>query len=181
MYKRIEEKKIKIMLEDKNIPNKIKVRTKNIYGIYKRLSEGQKLPDIYDLLALKIMVHSRTNALQRGITRNVIFGNNQEFVNQIKSKLFSDKVYVYTTKGDIIELPKGSTPIDFAYKIRTDISNTMVGAFVNGEYIPIDYTLKNKERATIVTDELSYRLREEWIDKAHTALAKRKIREFNKK
>jgi len=261
-------KKIKDMLEDKNIPNEIKVRTKNIYGIYKRLNEGQKLSDIHDLLALKIMVEEveqcyltlglihkeyhpindkfkdyicnpKTNMykslhttvfgpndrlvqmqirtfdmdkvasfgltaywdVEKGNARNVMqnelkekfqffkslteinsmFGDNQEFVNQVKVELFSDKVYVYTTKGDIIELPKGATPIDFAYKIHTDIGNTMVGAFINDEYVPIDYILKNKDRVRIVTDELSYGPREDWIDKAYTTLAKRKIKEFNKK
>ena len=112
---------------------------------------------------------------------NSMFGDNQQFVNQVKTELFADRVYVYTTKGDIIELPKGATPIDFAYKIHTDIGNTMVGVFVNDEFVPIDYVLKNKDRVRIVTDELSYGPREDWIDKAQTSLAKRKIKEFNKK
>ncbi len=285
MYKQIEERKIRLeqtssycltemlskierLLRDNNIPNEIKVRTKNIYGIYKRLSEGHRLSDIHDLLALKIMVDSVENCYrtlgmihseyhpindkfkdyicnpktnmyrslhttvfgpddklvqtqirtfdmdrvasfgltaywdeQKGKARDVMqedlrqkfqffkslteinsmFGDNQQFVNQVKSELFADKVYVYTTKGDIIELPRGSTPIDFAYKIHTDIGNTMVGAFVNDEYAPIDYVLQNKDRVRIVTDDLSYGPREDWIDKAHTSLAKRKIREFNKR
>ena len=285
MYKKIEERKLKIeedsngclqemllkiqaMLNDKNIPNEIKVRTKNIYGIYKRLSEGQKLADIHDLLALKIMVDEVANCyfalgmiheeyhpinnkfkdyicnpktnmyrslhttvfgpgdrlvqtqirtfamdkvasfgltaywdIEKGNARDVMqedlkskfqffkslteinsmFGDNQQFVNQVKCELFSDKVYVYTTKGDIIELPKGATPIDFAYKIHTDIGNTMVGVFVNDEYVPIDYVLKNKDRVRIVTDDLSYGPREDWIEKAQTSHAKRKIREFNQK
>ena len=109
---------------------------------------------------------------------NSMFGDNQQFVNQVKSELFADKVYVYTTKGDIIELPKGSTPIDFAYKINTDIGNTMVGAFVNDELVPIDYILQNKDRVRIITDELSFGNREDWIDKAHTSLAKKKIKEL---
>ena len=285
MYKQIEEikirqeekstlclkemsEKIKYLLDERNIANEIKVRTKNIYGIYKRLNEGHKLSDIHDLLALKIMVdevencyralyliHSeyhpindkfkdyicnpKTNMYsslhttvfgpddrlvqtqirtfdmdkiasfgltaywdyQKGKARDVMqedlkkkfqffkslteinsmFGDNQEFVSKIKSELFADRIYVYTTKGDIIELPKGSTPIDFAYKIHTDIGNTMVGAFVNDEYVPIDYILKNKDRVRIVVDDLSFGPRKEWIDKAHTSLAKKKIREFNGK
>lgn len=112
---------------------------------------------------------------------NLMFGDNQQFVNQVKNELFSDKVYVYTTKGEIIELPAGSTPIDFAYKLHTDIGNTMVGTFVNDEYVLVDYVLKNKDRVRIVTDDLSYGPREDWINKAHTSLAKRKIREFNRK
>lgn len=285
MYKKIEEKKLKLeedsssclnemlykiqtLLNDKNIPNEIKVRTKNIYGIYKRLNEGHKLSDIHDLLALKIMVdevancyytlgmihhnyhpindkfkdyicNPKTNMYQslhttifgpddrlvqtqirtfdmdkvasfvltaywdveKGKARDVMqkdlrakfqffkslteinsmFGDNQEFVKQVKIELFSDRIYVYTTKGDIIELPKGATPIDFAYKIHTDVGNTMVGVFVNNEYVPVDYTLNNKDRVRIVTDDLSYGPREDWVNKAQTTYAKRKIKEFNKK
>lgn len=112
---------------------------------------------------------------------NLMFGDNQQFVNQVKTELFSDKVYVYTTKGDIIELPKGATPIDFAYKIHTDIGNTMVGAYINDESVPVDYVLQNKDRVRIITDELSFGPREEWLEKTQTSLAKRKIKEFNKK
>lgn len=111
---------------------------------------------------------------------NSMFGDNQQFVNQVKNELFSDKVYVYTTKGEIIELPKGSTPIDFAYKIHTDIGNTMVGVFVNDEYVSVDYILKNKDRVRIITDDLSFGPREDWIEKAQTSHAKRKIKEFIK-
>ena len=285
MYKRIEERKlgleessneclkemlykIKALLNEKNIPNEIKVRTKNIYGIYKKLNEGHKLSDIHDLLALKIMVDEVANCYytlgmihqeyhpingkfkdyicnpktnmyqslhttvfgpddrlvqtqvrtfnmdkvasfgltvywdeQKGKARDVMqddlkqksqffnslieinsmFGDNQQFVNQIKTELFADRIYVYTTKGDIIELPKGATPIDFAYKIHTDIGNTMIGAFVNDEYVPIDYVLQNKDRVRIVTDDLSYGPRIDWIDKVQTSLAKKKIKEFNRR
>lgn len=111
---------------------------------------------------------------------NSMFGDNQQFVNQVKNELFSDKVYVYTTKGEIIELPKGSTPIDFAYKIHTDIGNTMVAAIVNDEYVPVDFCLTNKDRVKIITDNLSFGPREDWIEKAQTSHAKRKIKEFIK-
>ena len=111
---------------------------------------------------------------------NTMFGDNQEFVTQVKREIFTGKVYVYTSRGDIIELPAGSTPIDFAYKIHTDIGNTMVSALVNEEYVPIDYTLRNKDRVKIITDDLSFGTREGWEEKAQTSYAKRKIREFNK-
>ena len=112
---------------------------------------------------------------------NSIFGDNQQFVNQVKNELFANKIYVYTTKGDIIELPIGSTIIDYAYKLDTDIGNTMVGAFVNDEYVTVDYVLHNKDRVRIITNELSYGPREEWLDIAKTSLAKSKIKEFNRK
>ena len=109
-----------------------------------------------------------------------MFGDNQEFVQQVKHELFSDRVYVLTPKGETIELPKGSTVIDFAFKIHTEIGYTMVGAKVNGELVQIDYVLKNKDRVSIITDPLSFGPKDEWIDKAITSNAKRKIREFNK-
>lgn len=260
--------KIKELLNDRNIPNEIKVRTKNIYGIYKRLSEGHKLSDIHDLLALKIMVdeiencyiglylvHSKykpindkfkdyicnpkTNMyrslhttvfgpedrlvqtqirtfdmdkiasfgltaywdIEKGKARdamqedlkqkyqffkslteiNSIFGDNQQFVNQVKNELFANKIYVYTTKGDIIELPIGSTIIDYAYKLDTNIGNTMIGAFVNDECVPLDYVLQNKDRVRIVTNELSNGPEEKWLDIAKTSLAKSKIKKYYKK
>ena len=284
MYKKIEEKKtiieedsskclkdmlvtISTMLDNREIPNEIKVRTKNIYGIYKRLSEGHKLSDIHDLLSLKVMVdgiencyqtlgmvHSKyppindkfkdyicnpkTNMYQSlhttvfgedeklvqtqirtfdmdkiasfGLTAywdinkgnardnmqndlkskyqffkslieiDKMFGDNQEFVNQVKYELFSNKIYIYTPSGAIIELPKGATPIDFAYKIHTDLGNTMVSAIVNDEHVSVDHVLNNKDRVRIITDDLSYGPREEWIDMAKTTHAKRKIKEFRR-
>ena len=112
---------------------------------------------------------------------NSMFSDNQEFVTQVKSELFSNKIYVYTTKGDIIELPKGATPIDFAYKIHTDVGNTMVGVYVNDDYVPVNYQLKNKDRVRIVTDDFSFGPRDDWMDMAVTTNAKKRIKEFYKK
>jgi GTP pyrophosphokinase len=109
---------------------------------------------------------------------DLMFGDNQQFINQIKEELFANKVYVYTTTGEIIELPKGSTIIDFAYRIHTDIGNTAVGAFVNDEYVPVTYKLKNKDRVRIITDDLSFGPRIEWLDSVVTSCAKRRIKEF---
>ena len=282
MYKRIEEIKLNIedqsrnclnemlykiqaILNDKNIPNEIKVRTKNIYGIYKKIIQGQKISEIHDLLALKIMVdeidncyktlglihreyypinykfkdyicNPKTNMykslhttvfgpddrlvqtqirtfdmdkiasfgltaywdMNKGDARNrmqnelkqkcqffqslteinSMFDDNKDFVEQVKKELFSDKIYVYTTKGEVIELPKGSTPIDFAYKIHSELGNTMVAVTVNDEYAPIDYQLNNKDRVRIITDDLQFGPKKEWIEKAQTSIARQKIKEF---
>ena len=258
---------INFILTNQHIPHDIKVRTKNIYGIYKRLEQGHKLSDIHDLLSLKIMVDSIANCyltlgsihskyhpindkfkdyiynpktnmyqslhttvfgeddrlvqtqirtfdmdkiasfgltaywdIQKGDARDVmqedlkskyqffkslveinkVFSDNYEFVHQVKSELFSDKIYVYTTKGDIIELPKGATAIDFAYKIHSDLGNTMVSAVVNDKVVNPEHELKTKDRVRIITDVLSYGPREEWLDKVQTTKAKRKIKEFRK-
>jgi len=254
------------ILTNKNIPHEIKVRTKNIYGIYKKFEEGSKMQDIHDLLSLKIMVNDISNCYQTlglihskynpvndkfkdyicnpktnmysslhttvfgpeerlvqtqirtfdmdkiasfGLTAywdinkgqaryvmqedlknkiplfkslieiNKVFGDNQEFVSQVKKELFSKNIYVYTTSGETVCLPVGATPIDFAYKM--DQGDIMTAAYVNEKYVPVDYKLKNKDRIRIVTDILSYGPREEWLNLAATTEAKIKIMKFNKK
>lgn len=106
--------------------------------------------------------------------------DNIEFVSQIKKELFSSNIYVYTTSGEVIELPDGATVIDFAYKIHTDIGNTMVAAIVNSEAVSLDYVLKNQDRVRIITDSKAYIPKEEWLDKVITTTAKNKIMEFIK-
>ena len=112
---------------------------------------------------------------------NSAFRDNEEFVSQVKKEVFSDKVYVYTPKGETIKLPKGSTVIDFAYKIHTDIGNSMVSAIVNDKDVSFDYVLQNGDIVKIITSVLQYGPRNDWEEKAHTTFAKRKIREFSKK
>lgn len=280
-YQEIEEEKIKLeeksreyledmlytirgILLDREIPNEIKIRTKNIYGIYERQQKGVELSDIHDLLVLKIMVdniancyqtlgvvHSKYNHvneyfkdylynpkknLYRSIHTTVFspekslvqaqirtfdmdkvasfgiasywelndgnvrdemqqklakefqfykslrqidkkFADNAEFVKQIKQELFSDKVYVYTQTGEIIQLPKGATPIDFAYAIHTDLGNTMTGSTVNDKNVPFEYELNNDDRVIISADINSTGPTEEWLSKVVTAKAKRRIEE----
>ena len=124
---------------------------------------------------------SKYQFFQSLVEINRMFADNQEFVYRVKRELFSDKVYVYTTKGEVIELPKGATVIDFAYHIHSDIGNQMVGAIVNDKEVNLDYVLQNKDRVRIITDILSFGPREEWLDKVQTTTAKRKIKEFMRK
>lgn len=260
--------RIKYILEDENIPSEIKYRTKNIYGIYKRIQEGQKLSDIHDLIALKIAVDTVNNcylslglihkeyhpingmfkdyicnpktnmysslhttvfapddrlvqtqirtfsmdkidsfglsyywSLEKGDARDrmqrdlkeryqffkslieidSVFGDNSDFVRAVKMELFADKVYVYTTAGKVIELPVGSTPIDFAYKIHTDLGNNIVSVYVNDEEFPITGKLKNQDRVRIISSACSSGPKEEWLDVVRTTTAKKKIKEFIKK
>lgn len=255
------------VLSDNNINHEIKTRTKNIYGIYKRLSEGSTLPEIHDLLALKVMVDSipicyqtlgfvhekyhpvnemfkdyicnpKTN-MYRSLHTTVFgpedrlvqtqirthqmeelallglpaylniegnskekfksefkkkyqfvdslveldssFIDNQEFVKQVQKELFKDRIYVYTTRGDVIELPKDSTVIDFAYQIHTELGNNIVSGLVNDEIVNPLYILHDKDRVQVIIDEKSNGPKEEWFDKVQTTRAKRKIKEFIKK
>lgn len=106
--------------------------------------------------------------------------DNIEFVSRIKKELFSSNIYVYTTSGEIIELPNGATVIDFAYKIHTDVGNSMVAAIVNDEAVSLDYVLENQDRVRIITDETAYVPKEEWLDKVVTTTARNKIMDFIK-
>ena len=109
---------------------------------------------------------------------NETFRDNQEFIEKIKNELFSNNVYVYTTKGEVIELPEGSTIIDFAYKISPNMARKMVSALVNDKEVSLDYILKNKDRIKIITNDLSYGPKNDWVQKAQTSYAKKKIKEL---
>ena len=104
--------------------------------------------------------------------------DNQEFINLIKRELFQTNIYVRTTAGEIIELPEYSTPIDFAYKIHSDIGDNMVACIVNDVNVPIDYVLKSDDRVRIITDNKAYVDKSTWLDKCVTTKAKKKINEF---
>lgn len=106
--------------------------------------------------------------------------DNIEFVNQVKTEIFGTNIYVRTTQGEVVELPTNSTPIDFAYKIHTDIGNTMIAAIVNDEVVPFDYRLKSNDRVRIITDNKAFVPKEDWLDKVVTTHAKREITEFLK-
>ena len=106
--------------------------------------------------------------------------DNIEFVSQIKKELFSSNVYVRSEKGEVIELPIDATPIDYAYKIHTEIGNTMVAAIVNNEVVPFDYKLQNNDRVRIITDNKAYVSKDDWLDKVVTTHARKKIVEFIK-
>ena len=106
--------------------------------------------------------------------------DNIEFVKLIKRELFSENVYVRTMNGEIIELPIDSTPIDFAYKIHSDLGNTMIAAVVNEKIVPFDYKLQSNDRVRIIKDASVYVDRSTWLDIAITTHAKKKIIEYLK-
>ena len=93
--------------------------------------------------------------------------------------MLSDRVYAYTPKGDILELPKGATAIDFAYQLNSKLGNTMVSALVNDKQVNPEYILNNKDRVKVITDLMSYGPRKEWLNQVKTSKAKRKIIEIN--
>ncbi|MDE5565777.1 MAG: bifunctional (p)ppGpp synthetase/guanosine-3',5'-bis(diphosphate) 3'-pyrophosphohydrolase [Anaeroplasmataceae bacterium] len=105
-------------------------------------------------------------------------GEAKEFVDTIKEDILTTNVYVYTPTGEVIDLPFGATPLDFAYKIHTNIGNKTVGAMVNNHIVPLDYELKNGDIISIKTNKNSFGPSENWLKIAKTSHARHKIKSF---
>ena len=254
------------LLKQNKIKHEIKGRSKSIYSIYKKLDKGRSFNDIYDLLAIRILVekeqecylalgliHSKykpipkrfkdyiampkTNLYQtlhttvigpdgnlfeiqirtydmdkiaeNGIASHWAYkeGKNasvemqniteqklqfyksiielneeklssEDFVNTVTNEVLNNSIYVYTPKGDVFELPKGSTPIDFAYRIHSEVGDKTVGAIVNNNMVPLSYELKNTDVIRIITNKASQGPSREWLNIAKTTQAKNKIKAF---
>ena len=115
--------------------------------------------------------------------RNTIEANSDEltdddaFVDNIEQELLSSSIYVFTPKGDVVELPNGSTPIDFAYRIHSKVGDTTVGAIVNDQMVPLDYKLNDNDIIKIMTDKNSTP-NKDWINFVKTTAAKSKIKAY---
>lgn len=105
----------------------------------------------------------------------------QEFMENFKIDLFSDEIFVFTPKGKVINLPYNATPVDFAYKIHTDVGNRCVGAKVNAKIVPLDYKLKTGEIVEILTTSLPKGPNINWLNSVTSNQAKSKIRSWFKK
>ena len=254
------------LLDEHHINHEIKGRAKSIYSIYNKLDKGKKFSDIYDLLALRILVnteqecylalgiiHSKFKPLPKRFKdyiampkpnmyqslHTTVFGidgylfeiqirtydmnevaengiashwaykegsgpvrvdilnqteqklqffksiidlssdkmSSEDFVNSVRDDLLNNNIYCFTPKGDVIELPVGATPLDFAYRIHTRVGETTVGAIVNNNIVPLNYELKSNDIVKINTNKSSTPSKE-WINMVKTTQARNKIKSF---
>lgn len=114
-----------------------------------------------------------------------VAGGAQEFIESLKTDIFRDQVYVFTPKGEIKDLPAGATPLDFAYRIHTDIGHRCIGAKVNGRLVPLDYRLKTGEIVEVLTTKTPKGPSRDWLNPnlgyIKTAHAREKIRQWFRK
>lgn len=254
------------LLNKHDIKHEIFGRSKSIYSIHKKLEKGKRFSEIYDLLALRILVDTEQDCYQAlGIIHSkfrpkpkrfkdyiampktnmyqslhtTVFGidgqlyeiqirtyemdrvaeygiashwsykekgsvkavmqnemeqklqffraimdlkkeqeNPEDFVNTVKEEVFHNTIYVFTPLGDVIELPNGSTPVDFAYKVHTNVGDKTTGAIVNSNMVPLDYKLKSDDIVKIITSNNSSGPSREWLNFVQTTHAKNKIKAF---
>lgn len=138
------------------------------HWIYKT-TEGAKEKDLEKFTWLRQMLE-----FQKELT------DSHEFIETVKIDLFADEVYVFTPAGDVFEFPRGSTPIDFAYRVHTEVGHHLRGAKVNGRMVPLKYKLQNGDTIEILTDPNAHPSKD-WLKIAATSRAKSKIRAVTKK
>ena len=103
-----------------------------------------------------------------------------EFVEGVKLDIFQDQVFVFTPKGDVKDLPAGATPLDFAYRIHTDVGHRTIGAKANNRLVPLDYRLRNGDIVEIVTTKAAHGPSRDWLNIVRTNQAREKIRQWFK-
>lgn len=171
------------LIGPKGKPFEIQIRTEEMhrtaeYGIaahwkYKANQYGQNTSDNEE---------AKLTWLREILEWQQDMSDNKEFLSLIKSDLdlFSENVYAFTPTGDVKNLPKGSTPIDFAYSIHSAVGNKMVGARVNGKLVTIDYKIQNGDRIEILTSQNSHGPSRDWLKLVKSTQAKNKINQWFK-
>ena len=162
----------------KGTPFEVQIRTYEMhriaeYGIaahwkYKEVGSGQKASSAED---------EKMSWLRQVLEWQRDTDDSKEFLKMVKSDfdLFTDEVYCFTPTGDVKHLPKGSTPIDFAYNIHSAVGNKMVGARVNGRLVPIDYEIHNGDQIEVITSQNSKGPSRDWLSLVKSTQAKNKI------
>lgn len=106
--------------------------------------------------------------------------SNEELLERLKIDLFSERIFVFTPAGDVQDLPIGSTPVDFAYSVHTNIGNNCIGATVNGKQVPLNHKLKSHDVVAIITSKNDKTPNRDWLDFVVTSHAKSQIKKLNK-
>ena len=159
------------------IPFEVQIRTKEMhevaeYGIaahwkYKQNGQGSGDEGRYEWVRRLLENQEGTDA--------------EEFIHSLKVDMFADEVFVFTPRGDVINLPAGATPIDFAYNIHSAVGNHMVAAKVNGRIVPFDFRLKNGDIVEVVTSQSAHGPSRDWVKIARSSNARSKIRQWLKR
>ncbi len=162
-------------------PLEIQIRTHAMHQVSEvgiaahwRYKEGTKAERDYDA---KLAWLRQLMEWQRDVSES----DATEFVEGIKLDIFQDQVFVFTPKGDIKDLPAGATPLDFAYRIHTDVGHRTIGAKINNRLVPLDYRLKNGDIVEIVTTKGEHGPSRDWLNIVRTSHAREKIRQWFKK
>ena len=144
------------------------------YGIASHWSYKENKP-----VNSKDTVEQKLEIFRSIIELNEDSSTSEEFITSVKKDiLINDSIYVYTPKGDVIELPIGSTCVDFAYRVHSEVGDKMVGAIVNDNIVPFDYTLKTGDIIKVNTSKLSKGPNKDWLNFVVTNQAKNKIKAF---
>ena len=160
-------------------PMEIQIRTRAMHkqdeiGIaaHWKYKEGIKIDERYEK---KLMWLRQLLDWQKEIR------STKEFVERVKTDLFNEEVLVFTPKGEVVDLPVGATPVDFAYRIHTEVGNRCIGAKVNGKIVPLDTQLKTGDRVEILTSKTEKAPNADWLKFIKTASAKSKIKAYLRK
>ena len=165
------------VIGDEGIPFEVQIRTYDMHAIaeygvaahwkYKQGIKKQGGEGTYEWI--------------RRLLENQEDADAEDFIHSLKVDMFSDEVFVFTPRGDVVNLPAGSTPIDFAYSIHSAIGNTMVGAKVNGRMVGFDYQLHNGDVVEINTSKAAHGPSRDWMSIAKSSEARSKIRQWFKR
>ena len=162
---------------ESGIPFEVQIRTKEMheiaeYGVaahWKYKQNGQGAGD------------ERSYEWVRRLLENQEDADAEDFIHSLKVDMFADEVFVFTPNGDVINLPAGATPIDFAYTIHSAVGNHMVGAKVNGRIVQFDYHLRNGDVVEVMTSNSAHGPSRDWVKIARSSNARSKIRQWFKK
>ena len=162
---------------ESGIPFEVQLRTKEMhevaeYGIaahWKYKQNGQGAGDEQNYEWVRRLLENQEGA------------DAEDFIHSLKVDMFSDEVFVFTPQGDVINLPSGATPIDFAYNIHSAVGNHMVGAKVNGRLVQFDYRLQNGDIVEVITAKTAHGPSRDWVKIARSSNARSKIRQWFKR